>query len=149
MSLPAPWVDKIFLKLTLVYGRDFIARWEGLDLAEVKADWAHELDGFDAWPESIAHALKSLPPGKPPTVLEFRELARKAPRRPLMELPAPQADPVRVAQELAKLAAPAPAYNPCTDWIRRGMARITGGQPVSEGVRKCIEDAARIKGVEA
>ena len=58
------------------------------------------------------------------------------------------ADPKRVAQEMAKLATPAPAYNPYTDWIRRGLARIASGQPVSEGVRKCIEDAARIKGIK-
>lgn len=147
MSLPSPWVDKIFLKLTLVYGRDFVARWEGLDLAEVKADWAHELDGFDAWPEAISYALKSLPPGKPPTVLEFRELARKAPRKQPLALPEPAADPMRVSEALQKLSAPAPAVSPYTDWIRRGLARIERGEPMSKTVRKIIEDAARAKGV--
>lgn len=29
MSLPAAWIDKIFTKLTLAYGRDFLGRWEG------------------------------------------------------------------------------------------------------------------------
>lgn len=102
MSLPLPWVDKIFLKLTLVYGRDFIGRWEGLEIADVKTDWGHELAGFEHWPEAIAHALATLPNGKPPTVLEFRELARKAPRKEMVALPGAPADPSLVASELAK-----------------------------------------------
>jgi len=104
VSIPMPWVDKIFLKLTLVYGREFAGRWEGLTIADVKTDWGHELAGFEAWPEAIAHALANLPHGKPPTVLEFRELARKAPRKALVELPGPAADPARMAAELAKMA---------------------------------------------
>lgn len=131
MSIPATWVDKIFLKLTLVYGREFSGRWEGLTIADVKTDWAHELSGFEAWPEAIAHALATLPPGKPPTVLEFRELARKAPRKALVELPGPAADPAKVAAELAKLAAltgrkavQAPGSK---DWARRLVDRYRAG----------------------
>jgi len=149
MSLSDQVIDVVFHKLSVVYGRDFIARWEGLDLADVKADWAHELDGFDEWPEAIAHALRTLPPGKPPTVLEFRELARKAPRKQPLALPEPAADPMRVSEALQKLSAPAPAVSPYTDWIRRGLARIERGEPMSKTVRKIIEDAARAKGVTA
>ena len=105
MSLPIAWIDKIFHKLTLLYGRDFIGRWEGLQIADVKTDWGHELGGFENWPEAIAHALATLPPGKPPTVMEFRDLAGKAPRKELIALPGPPADPERVAAELKKLAA--------------------------------------------
>ncbi len=105
MSLPQNWVDRIFEKLTLVYGREFLNRWEGLPIAEVKADWAHELDGFDKWPEAIAHALKNLPPDRPPTVLQFRALCRAAPPKVLPQLPQPKADPARVKAELAKLRA--------------------------------------------
>jgi hypothetical protein len=86
MSLPLPWVDKIFSKLTLIYGRDFIGRWEGLEIADVKADWSHELDGFEKFPDGIAYALKNMPPGKPPTVLEFRALALRAPKPELKQI---------------------------------------------------------------
>jgi len=105
MSLPATWIDRIFTKLTLVYGREFLARWDsaGVPIEAVKADWAHELEGFDQWPEAIAHALKNLPPERPPTVLQFRELCRKAPPKPLPALPEPKANPERVRAELAKL----------------------------------------------
>lgn len=107
MSLPATWIDRIFTKLTLVYGREFTARWDsvGVPIEAVKADWAHELDGFDKWPEAIAHALQNLPPDRPPTVLQFRALCRAAPAKELPQLPAPKADPARVKAELAKLRA--------------------------------------------
>ncbi len=103
MSIPINWVDRIFEKLTLVYGREFMNRWQGLDVAAVKADWAHELDGFDKWPEAIAFALQNLPADRPPTVLQFRDMCRKAPPKPVPLLPQPKADPARVQAELAKI----------------------------------------------
>ena len=78
MTMPSSWVDKIFQKLTLVYGRDFLGRWEGVPLEEVKADWGHELNGYENAPQAIAYALQNLPP-KAPTVLEFRAICRSAP----------------------------------------------------------------------
>jgi hypothetical protein len=107
MSIPTPWIDRIFEKMTLVYGRAFVARWDdcGLPIEAVKADWAHELAGFDKWPEAIAHALQNLPHDRPPTVLQFRDLCRKAPPKALPRLPEPKANPERVRAEIAKLRA--------------------------------------------
>lgn len=105
MPLHASWVDRIFTKLTLVYGRDFLNRWSDIDINAVKADWAHELDGFERHPEAIAHALKCLPPGKPPTVLEFRELARRCPLPEFKALPAPAVDREKVSKYLAQARA--------------------------------------------
>lgn len=79
MSLPHSWVEPIFTKLTLVYGQQFLRRWQDIDLDAVKADWAHELDGMDRSPKRIAYALQNLPLEKPPTVLEFRAIAWKMP----------------------------------------------------------------------
>jgi hypothetical protein len=79
MHLASEWVDRIFEKLTLVYGRDFLGRWDGLDIRAVKADWAHELGRFANAPDSIRFALDSLPPSKPPTALEFKQLCNRAP----------------------------------------------------------------------
>lgn len=90
MPLPLHWVDKIFTKLTLVYGHEFLNRWRDIDIDAVKADWAHELDGFENHPEALGHALAHLPV-KPPTVLEFREIARKCPPPVFKALPAPAA----------------------------------------------------------
>lgn len=85
----ADLIEVVFTKLSMVYGRDFLGRWEGLDLGAVRADWAHELAGLK--PESVAYALKHLPPVKPPTVLEFREIARKRPPPEYKALAAPAA----------------------------------------------------------
>ena len=133
MSLPLPWVDKIFSKMALVYGRDFINRWEGLELSDVKTDWGHELAGFENWPEAIAHALSNLPPDRAPTVLQFRELARKAPKPDRPALPEPAANPERMAAELRKLAPILKKADGPYDhkaWARRIVASHDAGQPV-------------------
>lgn len=103
MSLPLPWVDRIFAKLTLVYGQQFLNRWRDLDMDAVKFDWANELDGFENHPTAIAFALQNIDPEKPPTVMMFRAIANRAPAADLPSLPAPKADPARVAAEFEKL----------------------------------------------
>ena len=106
MALPLSWVDRIFDKLMLVYGRDFTGRWDGLPMASVKTDWAHELSGFEAHPEAIKHALLSINPAKPPTVLEFRNLAANAPRMAAINLPPPPVDKVFRDSLVARIGAP-------------------------------------------
>lgn len=155
MSLPLPWVDKIFSKLTLVYGRDFIGRWEGLELADVKTDWAHELAGFDNFPEGIAFALQNLPAGKPPTVLEFRAMAYKAPKPALKQIEAPKADPARVAEELRKAVAAVkkPAHNGIDHkaWAKSIVARDAAGGKVRPISLRFAREALRmhLPGAEA
>lgn len=87
MSIPLSWVDKIFTKLTLVYGHEFLNRWRDLDIDAVKADWAHELRGFKDQPHAIAYALENLQFSKAPNVFEFREIARRAPPAGYKSLP--------------------------------------------------------------
>jgi hypothetical protein len=92
-DLPISWVKRIFQKLSLVYGRDFLGRWEGQEIDGVMADWAHELAGFATQPEAIAHALQHLPADKPPTVLQFRSLCNASPVSAPLALPAPESKP--------------------------------------------------------
>lgn len=66
-------VDLIFSKCQLVYGRDFSSRWEGMKLADVKADWRRELGTWLNQPQAIKHALENLPE-RPLTVIQFRAL---------------------------------------------------------------------------
>ena len=147
MALPLPWVDRIFEKLALVYGQAFLARWRDLDLDAVKADWAHELDGFEQHPQAIAHALQSLPPEKPPTVLQFRELARRAPLPELPRLESPPADAERVAAELAKLAKLATVRTTAAQavdhraWARRILDRKARGERVNRTVLSMAQQA--------
>lgn len=132
MSLPTPWVDRIFDKLTLVYGQDFLRRWADIDLNAVKSDWAHELSGFQQAPRAIAWALQNLPAGKAPTVLEFKFLARRSPPEELPKLDRPPADPDRVAAELAKLEPlKEKVLRSNTDWAERIVARANAGERIS------------------
>ena len=131
MSLPLPWVERIFEKLTLVYGRTFLDRWAGLDIEAVKADWAHELDGLERKPEAIAYALKNLPAERPPTVLEFRAITYKRPADAAVVIEAPQASPETVAANLLAMApvrkTPLPDMK---DWARRIVARAEQGDKI-------------------
>lgn len=79
MSLPSDWIEAIFTKLSLIYGQQFLRRWQDMDLNAVKADWAHELHGLEAHPKRVEYALQNLPTDHPPTVLEFRAIAWKMP----------------------------------------------------------------------
>lgn len=144
MSLPANWTDKIFMKLTLAYGRDFLARWEGIDINDVKSDWGHELAGFAEHPEAIAYALANLPP-KAPSVIEFRALARRAPLPEVKLLDAPKADPARVAAELAKLAPlrvrKSDALPNGKEWAHRLLARAAAGERIRPICLKFAKEA--------
>lgn len=93
--LPADWVDRLFGRLAVRYGAQWLRMWEGLDMASVKADWAEELAGLHA-PEKLfrlKYALEYLPAAFPPNAREFRDLCRQAPmQEPLLQLPAPTED---------------------------------------------------------
>lgn len=83
--LPDAWVDSLFARMAVRYGSSWSAKWEGLDMAAVRADWAAELAGFAGWPEAISYGLQYIPADRPPTVTQFRELCRGAPaRRPVL-----------------------------------------------------------------
>lgn len=104
MSLPPVWIERIFYRLTMTYGHDFMRRWEGIDEAAVRADWARELASFERAPHGIAYALENLPI-RPPTVIEFRAIAQRAPTKAVPQLPAPRANPDVVRAAIAKARA--------------------------------------------
>lgn len=142
MALPLPWVERIFDKLALAYGRDFIGRWDGLPLASVKTDWGHELAGFENHPEAIKHALQHLPASKAPTVYEFRNLAASAPKMAAIELPPPPQDPEIVKAIVNGLKASAPS-NPhgMKEWAYRLRAKEDAGFKLSRYQASCVDTA--------
>lgn len=144
MSLPMSWIDRIFDKLTLTYGQAFLRRWADIDINAVKSDWGYELAGFAQQPRAIAFALENLPAERPPTVLEFRAMARRAPAEDVPRLPEPKADPARVAAELAKLA-PIRQHievKSRTEWAHRIIAKQAAGVPVTRTVLAMAQDVA-------
>ena len=144
--LPLEWVDKIFTKLTLVYGRDFSSRWEGMNIADVKVDWAHELSGFQDNGKAIAHALQNLPAAKPPTVLEFRALAQKCPSATVVLPPSEPASVEVVAEGVAtlrRLRGGGSAGN--KDWARRIVDRHERGDKIRPYSLKLAQSALRAR----
>lgn len=98
-------VDLIFGKCQLTYGRDFSSRWEGMNLAEVKADWVRELGPILDNPKAIKYGLEHIPADKPPTVLQFRAacLRYDPPKQPALK--APMADREWVSGLVKKMKA--------------------------------------------
>lgn len=129
MDLPESWVDRIFEKLIVTYGREFTDRWTGLDMSAVKADWAHELGYFAANPGAIGHVLQHLP-SKPPTVSEFKRIAKECttakPAGLLEDKTDVKADPQRVASLLSRLN-DKPEEASMRQWAYDLMARHNGG----------------------
>lgn len=152
MSLPIRAIDRLFDRLTLTYGRAFMAQWEGIpdkQLADLKTLWADELGQFRDRLECVAWALENLPT-RAPNVVEFRNLCRSSPRPPDLQLPEPKADPARVAAELAKLADVKKAALSAVNWIdskgwaRRHIARHEAGEKVRPIVLRFAREALRM-----
>lgn len=72
MSMPLRYVKEIHSRLSVRYGSLWRAKWDGVPMEAIEADWADQLDGMQ--PESIKKALASLPPDFPPTAPGFRLL---------------------------------------------------------------------------
>lgn len=140
MSLPMPWVDRIFLKLTLTFGRDFLSRWEGVPIEDVKADWAHELRGFQQNPSAIAYGLENCLAGKPPTVHEFKTACSRRPEAS-PRLSSPVVDPVIAARVLEGLRAQKQVEAGTKDWARRLKARHVAGDKLSRYQIFCYQTA--------
>lgn len=69
------WIERIFLRLTAIYGRDFSYKWEASDIGEVHEAWGDALAGFNA--DAISGALSAcfnLP--KCPNLPEFAAMCR-------------------------------------------------------------------------
>ena len=140
MALPLPWVDRIFDKLMLVYGRDFTGRWDGLPMASVKADWAHELSGFEEHPEAIRHALQNTNPAKPPTVYEFRQFAANAPKMADKMLPGPPQNMEFVASIMAGLRKEQGAHDQKA-WARALQRRHVACERLNPNQIRCYRAA--------
>jgi hypothetical protein len=106
----------------MIFGRDFLSRYEGLDVAAVKAEWAEDLAGFQQAPAAIKFALDNLPSDKPPTSLQFRDLCRRAPQYAPKALPAPTPDP-EMAKTVRQAFKSINAYG-TTEWAAKLRARI-------------------------
>ena len=92
--LPAIWVNKMFATMQGHYGSRFVNMWKTGDTlpngqdagyANAMQIWAEKLGGFADHPECIAYVLENLP-DVPPTLPQFQDLCRRAPRKEPLKL---------------------------------------------------------------
>lgn len=144
MSLPVLWVDKIFKKLTLNYGVEFLNRYKGQDMADIKTDWCDQLQGYEKSPEAISFALENLP-DKPPTAQIFKALCRQAPSREAPALPMPKVNPEIAARVIDGLKASNPTtgrYDPRA-WAKAILENPAGRTPtVIQMAKRAVGEAA-------
>jgi hypothetical protein len=146
MSLPTKAIDRLFERLGATYGAAWRRMWDGVPLADVKTAWAHELGGFGPHLHMLAWALENLPE-IPPNVIQFRNLAKRAPAPEQPRLPEPKANPERLKAELAKLEPIlADAKAQATDqkeWARRILRSHKAGQQIGFYALRCAKEALK------
>ena len=124
MPLPSRYVDEIHARLAVRYGSAWLAKWQGVDMAAIKADWAAVLDGMQ--PASISKALDSLPPEFPPTATAFRALGVIAEEhKPAPQLPPP--DPVGMRRIAGALGAVVNHQETPGEWMERLRRDVEAG----------------------
>lgn len=124
MSLPIEWVEKLFAKLTLNYGVEFLNRYKGIPIMDVKTDWSEELGGFTG--KHISFALGVLP-DRPPTSQQFRNLCLLAPATEALRIEPPKADPAIAKMVMEKLAVAPVVHAGRLDWAKAIMRDHIGG----------------------
>lgn len=144
MSLPLEIVDRLIERLAATYGSDWVRKWSGFEPAAVKTIWANELESFSrpsAW-HRIDWALANLPE-RCPNAIEFKRLCFLAPAGEERQLPAPAADPAKVAAELQKQEEiRRRPRSPNRDWHLAILARHKAGANISPGVLKMAQEAS-------
>lgn len=98
-------VERLFERLALSYGTQWLALWDGLELPAVRAMWAAELGAYAERLDALAWALERLPE-RAPNLPAFKALVAQAPRPETPALPGPPPDPARVAQAVRSMRGP-------------------------------------------
>ncbi len=151
MPLPSAWVDRLWMKLAVTYGQRFLGLYAGIDLDAVKADWAHELAGYERHPEAIRYALEHLPVDKPPTVLEFRRMCQQAPAAaaPVLESPKTKPDEAilrQVHEKLEAAKAAQPQLSPAAICAAKLRQKLAGGAKLTPSQRHVLECCEKLLG---
>jgi len=139
MSLPLTVIDRLFERLQLTYGRDFLSASEGTDINAMKSFWAHELAGFAENLHAIGKALESLPE-RVPNLIVFRNICLRYLPEPALGLPAPKADPAIIAAAMAALK-PAEGGHGSKDWARALKKRDDAGDRIGLNRERCYKNA--------
>jgi hypothetical protein len=146
MQLPDSWIDRVFTRLSALYGRQFLDMWSGCDLAEVKSAWSESLGGFTGQEGAlaIAGALKDCEEQKfSPSLPEFKALVRarfKPAAAAVPQLAGPVVTPEQVAEAKDKIAEFALHQRVDFEWPNRILARQAAGEIISPTVIRVAKD---------
>lgn len=142
MQVNAEVIDRLFKRLGAVYGASWDRSLGSTPPQDVKTLWGEYLAGFDV--NDIAYALDRLPAEKVPNVMVFRDLCRAAPKKDVPRLDRPIADPLKVAEEIAKQAKIKEAMGKARltgkEWAPRIIYRHEHGEKISPAVLKMARD---------
>jgi hypothetical protein len=139
MSLPSGWIDRIFTKLTLTYGQAFLRQYDGVEMADVKANWGHELGCFAQSPDSIRHGLEHLPE-RPPNIVQFRDLCRIPVKPVLLTNDLPPVAP-EMAAMVKEVFSKAEKRASDKGWAHALQAREKNGEALSMAQRQAWRTA--------
>ncbi len=73
--LPAKWIEKMFDKMLLDYGKKFTDQWSGADPDKLISHWSHELSGFIGAELKRGYDALSYRDW-PPSLPEFKRMCR-------------------------------------------------------------------------
>ena len=124
-------VEYVLAAMAASYGAAWDRSLGQAPINDVKTRWAYAIEPFlhnAAAKRAILWALDNLPE-RPPNAIQFRALCHQAPAVEAPRLEAPEADPARIARELAKLSEirQAPAQPTNNDWARRIISNHENG----------------------
>lgn len=134
-------VDRLFTRLLVKYGTQWVNQWNGVPMDMVKDDWEAELSGL-TW-GAINYALEHLPPDRPPaTAVAFRKLANGRPEY-FRGLPPVKADPERVRAVLGGLRVH--RRSDSQEWARELRKREEAGERLSMTQKQAWRQALRVR----
>lgn len=142
-------VEYVFKRLAATYGAAWDRSLGQAPIADVMTVWDYQLQQFtqsSAAKKMIIWALENLP-DRCPNVMEFKSLCSRAPMVHAAALPAPKADPARVAAELAKMAplkAMGSLHVDGKAWAKALKARNDAGEKLNFNQVRCYRNALNL-----
>ena len=123
-------IDRLFHHFSATYGAEWSRQWATVPIADVKTAWGHELAGYENHLSALTYAFENLPE-RCPNAIQFRNLCRAAPAKPVTVIEVPKAGLECVKAEIAKFkTAPAPVKTDGRDWARKILARYASGEKI-------------------
>lgn len=128
-ALPSAWIDRLFSRFAVMYGRHWFDLWAGVDMEEVKAAWSSDLSFASG--EQMRKALDHCKTNSkfPPTCPEFAGLCKAFSttytHQALPDFSKKEIHP-RVLSEIATFLTAAEKRDP-KDWARRILAEEAQG----------------------